>query len=461
MTVVKQEDRDNVAGAGGAPGGEGLGSLSVIGRADPWQVARLGLILGGWVLLPLVLLVLAHHQFGLSDTPAAAYRMEIVWSAMTALLGLSLALALAYFIARQRALARALEQAVNSMPVHFAYVDQEGRYRFHNRAYREACSLRTGEIHGHTLRQVLGEAVYAQVAAHLTRAMAGQRTDFELRLENGGPPRELSVTYLPDPGPGGQVKGLFLLANDITDQKRVERREKEQLLEMAHFSRLAGIGEIAAEIAHQINQPLAAIAMFSSASERTLAGGGDQAQVLGWLATINAQSKRASEVIASLRRYVRPDTIEKGVLDLNESLEEVASLLAHDAASRHVELRRELAADLPPVLATAILVEQVIFNLARNAILSVAAEAGMGQVTLRSRADGARVWVEILYDGPCRGAEVCGDQAMSQGARTDMGGGFSLAVNRAIITGFAGEIGCRCGEGGGSVCFFHLPRYVP
>lgn len=456
MIVVKPEDRNDV------PGGDGFGSLSVIGRTDPWQVARLGLLLGVWILLPLILYFLTHHRLGLVDkTDVAIQRMEIAWGVMTALLGLALALALAYFIARQRALAQALERAINSMPVQFAYVDAEGRYRFHNRAYREACSPRARDIHGRTLRQVLGEAVYAQVAAQLARAMAGQQTDFELRLENGGPARDLSVTYLPDQGPGGQVKGLFVLANDITEHKRVERREKEHLLEMAHFSRLAGIGEIAAEIAHQINQPLAAIAMFSSASERILSGGGDQAQVLGWLATINAQSKRASEVIASLRRYVRPGTIEKGALDLNESLEEVASLLAHDAVSHHVELRRDLATGLPPVLATAILVEQVIFNLVRSAILAAAADAGMGQVTLRSRADEERVWVEILYDGPCRMGEFCQGMATPEAAGTDTGISLSQAVNRSIIAGFAGEFGCRCDEGSGTVCFFHLPRYEP
>lgn len=456
MIVVKPEDRNN------APGGDGVGSLLVIGRTDPWHVARMGLLLGVWILLPLLLFFLAHHQLGLAEkADTALHRMEIIWGVMTALLGLVLALALAYFIARQRALVKALERAINSLPVHFAYVDAEGRYQFHNRAYREACSPRTRDIHGRTLRQVLGEAVYAHVETQLARAMAGQRTDFELRVENGGPARDLSVTYLPDQGPGGRVKGLFVLANDITDHKRVERREKEHLLEMAHFSRLAGIGEIAAEIAHQINQPLAAIAMFSSASERILSGGGDPAQVLGWLATINAQSKRASEVIASLRRYVRPGTVEKGALDVNESLEEVASLLAHDAASHQVELRRDLASGLPPVLATAILIEQVIFNLVRNAILAAAAEAGMRQVVLRSRIEGERVWVEILHDGPCRMGEACQGMATPEGAGTDVSVGFGLAVNRSIIAGFAGEIGCRCDEGGGTVCFFHLPRYEP
>lgn len=459
---MKPEDRNNAASAGGAPDGAGFGSLAAIGRTDPRHVARLGLLLGGWVLLPVALLFLVRHQLGLTDTPdAALHRVEIAWGVMTALVGLGLALALAYFIARQRALAQALEWAVNSMPVHFAYVDAQGRYRFHNRAYLEACAPRTRDIHGRTLRQVLGEAVHAQVAAHLERAMAGHRVDFELRVEHGGQARELAVTYLPDQDPAGRVKGLFVLANDITDHKRVERREKEHLLEMAHFSRLAGIGEIAAEIAHQINQPLAAIAMFSSASERTLAGGGDQAQVLGWLATINTQSKRASEVITSLRRYARPGNVEKHALDLNQSLEEVASLLAHDAAARHVELRQERAPGLPPVLATAMLIEQVIFSLARNALLVAAAEDGMRRVTLRSRADEARVWVEILFHGRCRGGEICQGQVMPDGAWGEMGVGFSLAVNRSIIAGFAGEMGCRRDEGGGTVCFFHLPRYEP
>jgi len=441
------------------PSTDRFGSLEAMARVDPWQVARLGLAFGILLLLPLALLMMAYHLLGLAESPSApAFRLEVLWGAMTVLLGLAMAVTLAYAIARQRTLAKVLEQAVNNMPVHFAYVDADCRYRFNNRAYIEACSRDSRDIHGKTMRQVLGEENYPKVETNLGRALAGQRVDFELRLDEGARTRDLSVTYLPDVASGGRVKGLFVLANDVTDRKRAERREKEQMLELAHFSRLAGVGEIAAEIAHQINQPLAAIAMFSSAAERTLAGGGDRAQVLGWLATINAQSKRASEVIGNLRRYVRPDKMEKVVLDVNVPVGEVASMLAHDAASRQVGLRLELASVLPPVLASAILIEQVVFNLARNAILAVGGQSTKGLVTLRTRAEGGRVWVEVLHDGPCLVADCCQGLDKQEGGWPDGDIGTSLTVNRSIIASFEGEIGCRCDEGGGTVCFFHLPR---
>jgi two-component system, LuxR family, sensor kinase FixL len=319
---------------------------------------------------------------------------------------------------------------------------------------------------------VLGERVYRQVEPYLDRALAGQRVDFELRLPVGAAFCDLAVSYLPDMAEEGEVKGVFVLADDISARKQSERRDKEQLLEFAHISRLASVGEVAAEIAHQINQPLAAIAMFSSAAERTLASGGDASQVRGWLATINAQSKRASEVIDSLRRFVRPGKMDPVALDLNVPLREVAALLTHDAAARRVGLSLELANDLPPVMATGVLIEQVVFNLARNAIKIEAGKLRPGQVTIRSRADAERVWVEVVgeVDSDMQEMETCPletdvrqpevQHQVQPEAATDSVLGFSLAISRSIIAGFSGEVGCHH-ESECAFCYFNLPRCRP
>lgn len=456
---MKVEDRSC-----GAPTGAdsedrgGWTSLAAVGQVDSRRVARLGLLLGGVSLLPLILLWVARHQAGLAEQGwGAVLSSEIAWGATVVSLVLGLAAALAYFITRQRALVQGLDQAVHSLPAPFVYLEAGGRVCFHNRACLEAYAPRTQDIHGRPLAEVLDAALYVQMEGPLAQAFGGQRTEFGLRVEHGGPASELHVICVPHRGAGGRVKGVFLLARDMTDRRRAERCEEARLPELARFSRLAGIGEIAAEIAHQVNQPLAAIAMFSSASQRALAGGGDQAQVSGWLATINAQAKRASETIATLRRYVRPGSHEPGILAINELLEQVAALLGHDAASRHVEFSLDLAPDLPPVRASAILVEQVVFQWAHKAILATATRGGPGKVTLRSRARGGRVWVEVHQDGPGGEAEGPGDQAMPAGLRPGPDGDLELDVHRAIIAGFGGEMGRRCDDGGGTVCFFHLP----
>jgi C4-dicarboxylate-specific signal transduction histidine kinase len=437
------------------------GTLARIVRVDTRQVFRLTVLFSLWMLLALILLLAAQKWIASSpDLDNALLQQKAFWGGAILLLALAMSFGLAFSIARQHSLAMALEQAINTLPMQFAYIDDQRCYRFNNLAHQDSWADLNQDFSGRPVRESLGDEIYRQIEPYLERALAGERVDFELRLSGESVPSDLSVSYLPDIADGGQVKGLYVLCDDISKRKRVERRDKEQLLEFAELSRLASVGEVAAEIAHQINQPLAAIAMFSSAAQRTLADGGDQDKVRGWLETINGQSKRASDVIGSLRRFVRPGKLEPVALDLNAPLREVAALLTHHATARQVSLSLELEDRLPPVMAAGILIEQVAFNLLRAAIHSAADQATAGQVTIRSRADPERVWVEIISNGTAWGAYPDAEDRQSDEVSADACLGFSEAISRSIITGFDGQAGCRCHEGG-TLCFFNLPRCEP
>lgn len=435
------------------------GALRDIVRVEPRRVIKLGLFFGVLILLPLFLLLVAQHQ--IEDSPDQNMQWLSKGIGLAVLVGgivIAMAIVLAYAVAWQQSLASTLQRAVNRLPLQFAYIDSDRRYRFSNRSYMEICANPERDWIGRPVREVLDDDTYARIEPHLDQAMAGQQVDFELRLSDQKGPLDLSVSYLPDVNPQGGISGVFVFAEDITLRKQAERRDKEQVLEFAHLSRLASIGEVAAEIAHQINQPLAAIAMFSNAAARSMKGGGDLSQVPAWLDTINAQSKRASEVVGSLRRFVRPATMEAVVLDLNVPLGEVVALLEHDASVRHVSLNLELADLLPPVMASEILIEQVVFSLARNAILAAADVDKQGQVTIRSRSDSARVWIEIEGSRPTRkdaaDASCCATDCMP----AEPGVGYSLTISRSIVEGFGGEVGCHCNESNGIFCYFNLPR---
>jgi PAS domain S-box-containing protein len=143
-----------------------------------------------------------------------------------ALLVLVASSALAYAIARQRALANALEQAVDNVPVMVSYLDGEQRYRFNNRAYFQAYGITPKELYGKHVREVVGEDGYRQIQPRLDQAMTGQRVEFEIRREVGGRQRDLLTSYVPDMTADGQVLGLFVLISDITELKDSERRER-------------------------------------------------------------------------------------------------------------------------------------------------------------------------------------------------------------------------------------------
>lgn len=388
--------------------------------------------------------------------------MTIMGSAIVALLVLAASFTLAYAIARQRALSVALEQAMDNLPAMVAYIDAGQRFRFNNRAYLDAYGLTPKDLYGRHLHEILGEDGYAMVRPHLEQALAGQRQAFDLHVAGGSSPRDLAITYVPDMDANGKARGVYALVDDITERKALEQRDKARLVEFAQMSRLANVGEITTEIAHQVNQPLAAIAMFSNAAQRTLENGGDQGKLRDWMETINAQAKRASEVIQRLRRFAHRGEIKTSPVDLNASAREVFALVEPEARARQVALRLELADALPAVMAAGILMEQVIYNLAHNAIRAAAEQAQPGQVTIRTHADARRIWLSVIDNGPWRGGARDQDAGDGQPIeQTDEWHGVGLSISRGIVTNYQGDMIYRQHDAGGTeVCFF-LPRLEP
>jgi len=231
------------------------------------------------------------------------------------------------------------------------------------------------------------------------------------------------------------------LVADISLRLAAEQREHGHLLELARASRLASVGEMVSEIAHQINQPLAAIAMFSNAAQRTLESGADQSKLRDWLATINTQSKRASEVVQRLRRFAHRGDIKSTLLDLNSLVREVLTLVESEARTRNVALSLELAETLPTVEAAGILMEQVIYNLVHNAIQ---AADDPGQVTIRTHADASRVWFEVFDNG----AEQAGEELR-----------VGQSISRDIVKSYQGDLVYQRSETGSQVGF-SLPKVV-
>ena len=266
------------------------------------------------------------------------------------------------------------------------------------------------------------------------------------------------VAFLPDSGPKGEVRGFFMVANDVSLIKESERRERQRMLELAHVSRLASMGEMATEIAHEINQPLAAIAMFSAAGLRTLNDAGDSAQVAGWLETINAQAKRASEIVRRIRQFVRKNEPQRGPVNLNRVADEVAALLRYEAQSQQIEMVLRLDPELPLVQAELILLEQVVFNLMRNAMDAVASQSGSRRIALVTAHDAQQVYLEVRDNGP--GIDPALGERIFDSFMTNKkeGLGMGLTISRSIIEAHAGKLWFALDPEGGTVFAFSLPR---
>jgi len=374
------------------------------------------------------------------------------------LFGLVLAGGLSFLSYRNAAQARLTENVIDKLPVLISYVDAEQRYRFNNLAYERMFGLGPGKLFGMSMRELLGEASYREVRPFVEQALAGQAVTIERRLpyEMAGW-HDVIIAYIPDVESDGKVNGFFVMVTDVTPLKESERRERQRMLELAHVSRLAGLGEMASEIAHEVNQPLAAIAMYSAACLRTFGRADGHDQIGSWLEAINTQAKRASEVVRRLRRFVSRGDIQAGPVDLNQVAREVAGLMQVDADRHAVAINLELANGMPTLSAELVLVEQVLFNLMRNALEALSRNAGPGHIVIRTGFDARQAWVEVRDNGPGVNDEL--GETIFEPFKTDKreGLGLGLAISRSIVEAHGGALGYVNNPEGGATFRCTLP----
>jgi two-component system, LuxR family, sensor kinase FixL len=159
------------------------------------------------------------------------------------------------------------------------------------------------------------------------------------------------------------------MMRDLTDNKKDEERKLRLHTDMITASRLTTMGEMAAAMAHEINQPLAAIANYASASERMLARGSDNIEdIKVALAHIKTQSHRAGDIIRRLRSFVKPDSVDLGPTKMNTIIDEIKPLAEVDAKANNISISFDVSTNLPEIIADQLQIQQVLLNLLRNGI---------------------------------------------------------------------------------------------
>ena len=261
----------------------------------------------------------------------------------------------------------------------------------------------------------------------------------------------------------GAVVEVVSVSRDITARIQAEENKRRLEDELAHTTRLITLGELASGIAHEINQPLAAVVNYASASQRYLQGiGGDQAgvdKVGQGLARITEHANHASAVIKRLRAFLRKGQRRMQALNLAEVAREAVRLCNWEAGTAQVAVSDLLPDNLPPVFADRVLLEQVLLNLLRNAI-DANRERHPGapsQVRLEaSEADG-NLAIRVIDQGPGVSDEQMGKLFTPFYTSKADGLGLGLSMSRSIIEGFGGALEAFPAEGGGLCLECRLP----
>jgi PAS domain S-box-containing protein len=253
---------------------------------------------------------------------------------------------------------------------------------------------------------------------------------------------------------------------DLTEQQRAQEKLQEALqslsatrLEFARVSRLTTMGELAASIAHEVNQPLAAVSNNGNACLRLLTNRNLDPEVLRRaLQEIVADGTRASAVIARIRAFIKKTPAERKELDINEVIQEVLALAGHELQKNRIVVECQLTKTLPLVLADRVQLQQVLLNLIMNGIEAVTAVTERPHVLwVQSRIDeSGDVLVAVRDSGTGLGSEA--DRVFAPFFTTKATGlGMGLPISRSLIEGHGGRLWAMPNSPHGSVFFFTLP----
>jgi PAS domain S-box-containing protein len=266
-----------------------------------------------------------------------------------------------------------------------------------------------------------------------------------------------TVTF---PAEAAGLESVLVSIMDVTERNRAQEALHRAQEELAHVARVTTLGELSASIAHEVNQPLAAILTNGQAGLRWLGHDPpDLDEVRGAVKRIVGDADRASEVIRRIRELSRKTAPQKARLDLNEVIKEVLPLVRREMATHRVALQLELAPALPPVLGDRVQLQQVLINLVINAIQAMAPVTGRARtLVIRSRPhDAGQALVEVQDSGVGIDAENLARLFGTFFTTKPDGMGMGLSICRSIIDAHGGEVWVSCNDGPGITVRFTLP----
>lgn len=228
---------------------------------------------------------------------------------------------------------------------------------------------------------------------------------------------------------------------DTTEQREAEARTRQLLGDLAHVQRQSTAGELAASIAHELNQPLAAIVSFASGVLRKRSSLTNPDELDDILQKIRNQALRGGEIIRRLRQFVRRDPIPHTTVDLNRLATEVIELLTPESQDRKVTLAADLASEPLIVQADPIQIQQVIVNLLRNSIDAVQPMPAKRRIiTIRSLSTPDSIQLVVEDQGPGIDPEIFSQLGTSMLSTKKDGLGMGLSLSRSILQAHGGSL---------------------
>jgi two-component system sensor kinase FixL len=369
-----------------------------------------------------------------------------------------------FHAARRRAAAMThhLQSILDSAPDAVIVIDPAGIMTSFSPAAERLFGWRAAEVVGRNVSLLMPEPHQSAHDGYLARyARTGEKRIIGLgrvvvgRRKDGSTfPMELAV---------GETRGSSPFytgfIRDLTERQQTETRLRDLQTELVHVSRLTAMGEMASTLAHELNQPLSAIANLLTGSRRLLDRGRpeDQAKVRDAVDRASAQALRAGDVIHRMREFVRRGASERAPESLSKVVEDAAALALIGAREHLVTTRLKLDPAADAVFADRVQIQQVLVNLIRNAVDAMA-DSPRRELTISSqRLENGSVQVSVTDTGS--GINDDFRERLFQPFMTTKaeGMGVGLSISRSIIEAHGGRIWADANPKGGTIFHFTLP----
>lgn len=363
-----------------------------------------------------------------------------------------------------------LDLIIESSPDGIISIDSGGIIESFNPASEKLFGYRESEVIGQNIKMLMPAPYESEHDGYISRYLeTGEkriigigREVFGRRKDGSIFPLELAVGEL-------DIRGEKKFTGFIRDISR--RRDAENELELSrdrlhelqgelvHVSRLSAMGEMAATLAHELNQPLAAMANYAQASRRLLKSSEvEEAERIGELMTkAGEQANRAGEIIRRLRRFVAQGETDRSMENLSDVVNEGCALALVGAQSEGVDTTLALDAELPDIPMDRIQIQQVVVNLVRNSLDATAGQDNRAITVETSNGEENTVQVSVSDNGPGIEKEIAEKLFQPFNTSKSDGMGIGLSISRTIIEQHGGAIWATPKEGGGVVFSFTLP----
>ncbi|HJU62701.1 MAG TPA: PAS domain S-box protein [Candidatus Binatia bacterium] len=357
-----------------------------------------------------------------------------------------------------------LRQVIDIDPNFIFAKDREGRFTLVNQAVADA--------YGTTVEELLGKTD-AEFNHNREEVEFFHRMDLEVidTLKERFIPEEcltdaqgkthwLQTVKRPIIDKEGVANHVLGASTDITQRKETELELRRQREELAHLTRVSTMGELAASLAHELNQPLTAILSNAQAAQRFLAANpGDVEELREILKDIVQDDSRASEVIQRMRALVKKEELAFAPLDLASVVRDVAALVHSDAILQGVRILLEVKPGLPPVRGDKIQLQQVVLNLLLNAFDAMKdCPANEREVKVRAVLDGGRMVKVAVRDRGIGLSDDKLDKIFQPFYTTKRDGlGMGLSISRSIIDAHGGRLWAGNNPDRGATFYCTLP----